>query len=56
LILFVLGAGPIKGFAVTLCIGIITSVFSAVFLTRLAMVIWFRAKRPTQLSGLEGKR
>jgi SecD/SecF fusion protein len=34
-ILYVLGTGPIKGFATTLVIGIITSLFSAIFITRL---------------------
>jgi preprotein translocase subunit SecD len=35
LILFQFGSGPIKGFAVTLCIGIVTSVFTAVVVTRI---------------------
>jgi len=39
---------------VTLSIGIITSVFSAVFLTRLIIVTWMRSGRPKKLSGLEG--
>jgi preprotein translocase subunit SecD len=34
LILFQFGSGPVKGFAVTLCIGIVTTVFTAVFATR----------------------
>jgi len=34
LILFQFGSGPVKGFAVTLCIGIVTTVFTAVFCTR----------------------
>ena len=34
LVLFFLGTGPVKGFAVTLSIGIITSVFTAIFVTR----------------------
>jgi Preprotein translocase subunit SecD len=56
MVLFVLGAGPIKGFAVTLSIGIATSVFSAVFLTRLIIVIWMRSGRPKKLAGLEGAK
>lgn len=36
LILFQFGTGPVKGFAVTLCVGIVTSVFTAVFGTRTA--------------------
>ena len=46
LILFALGSGPVKGFAVTLGLGIITSVFTAIFVTRLFIVLWFERKRP----------
>ncbi|NNE88226.1 MAG: protein translocase subunit SecD [Silicimonas sp.] len=46
LILFTLGSGPVKGFAVTLGIGILTSVFTAIFVTRLFIVMWFERKRP----------
>jgi protein-export membrane protein SecD len=49
-ILFQFGSGPIKGFAVTLTIGIITSVFTAVTLTRLFLAIWLRRKRPTTIT------
>ena len=45
-ILFALGAGPVRGFAITLGIGIITSVFTAIFVTRLMIVIWFNWRRP----------
>ncbi|MGR3511649.1 MAG: protein translocase subunit SecD [Paracoccaceae bacterium] len=45
-ILFTLGSGPVKGFAVTLGIGIVTSVFTALFVTRLFVVMWFERKRP----------
>ena len=45
-ILFTLGSGPVKGFAVTLGLGIITSVFTAIFVTRLFIVLWFERKRP----------
>ena len=48
-ILFYLGSGPIRGFAVTLAIGIITSVFTAFTLTRLLVAIWVRWKRPSEL-------
>lgn len=48
-ILFVLGSGPVKGFAVTLTIGIVTSVFTALFLTRLITVIWFERARPREI-------
>ena len=46
LILFTLGSGPVKGFAVTLGVGILTSVFTAIFVTRLFIVMWFERKRP----------
>jgi preprotein translocase subunit SecD len=45
-ILFSLGSGPIKGFSVTLGIGIMTSVFTAVYLTRLLISIYFGFKKP----------
>lgn len=47
LVLFSLGAGPIRGFAVTLGIGIITSVFTAFVVTRFIVSLWVRARRPT---------
>lgn len=48
-ILFTLGAGPVRGFAVTLGIGIVTSVFTAIFVTRLLIVLWFERRRPKQI-------
>ncbi|MEM6490256.1 MAG: protein translocase subunit SecF, partial [Pseudomonadota bacterium] len=48
-ILFVLGSGPVKGFAVTLGLGIFTSVFTAVFVTRLMVVVWLERTRPKEL-------
>ncbi|MEM7719141.1 MAG: protein translocase subunit SecD, partial [Pseudomonadota bacterium] len=45
-ILFTLGSGPVKGFAVTLGLGILTSVITAIFVTRLLIVLWFERKRP----------
>ncbi len=47
--LFALGSGPIKGFAVTLGIGILTSMFTAVMVTRLFVAIWARRRRPATL-------
>jgi preprotein translocase subunit SecD len=44
-IMFWLGSGPIRGFAVTLTIGILTSVFSAVTVTRLLVVWWLNAQK-----------
>jgi preprotein translocase subunit SecD len=46
LILFLLGSGPIRGFAVTLSIGIFTSVFTAFMVTRLIVALWIRRYRP----------
>jgi preprotein translocase subunit SecD len=48
-ILFFMGAGPVRGFAVTLGLGILTSVFTAIFVTRLLVIMWFERKRPKQL-------
>jgi len=45
-ILFVMGSGPVRGFAITLGFGIVTSVFTAIFVTRLIIVIWFERARP----------
>ncbi|WP_128515912.1 protein translocase subunit SecD [Tabrizicola thermarum] len=45
-VLFLVGAGPVRGFAITLGIGIITSVFTAIYVTRLLVEIWYRARRP----------
>lgn len=49
-ILFALGSGPVKGFAVTLGIGIVTSVFTAVYVTRMMTVVWLERTRPKTLS------
>jgi len=45
-ILFVMGSGPVRGFAITLGLGILTSVFTAIFVTRLLVVMWFERRRP----------
>jgi preprotein translocase subunit SecD len=45
-ILFMLGSGPVRGFAITLGIGILTSVFTAIYVTRLIIVLWFDRRRP----------
>lgn len=49
-ILFYFGSGTVKGFAVTLSIGILSSMFSAVVLTKLMIAIWFKRYRPTKLA------
>lgn len=50
LIMFWFGSGPIKGFGVVLMIGIVTSVFTAVTLTRLIIARWVRRTRPQTLT------
>lgn len=47
--LYIFGSGPIRGFAVTLSLGIVISMFTAISLTRLMVVYWFRWKRPKTL-------
>ena len=49
LLLFVFGSGPVKGFAVTISLGILTSMFTATVLVRLMMGLWYRARRPKLL-------
>jgi protein-export membrane protein SecD len=47
LVLFWLGSGPVRGFAVTLSVGIVTSMFTAVTVTRLMVAYWLRWTRPS---------
>jgi len=49
LLLFALGSGPIKGFAVTLGFGILASMFTAIMVTRLMIVTWLRRARPKSI-------
>ncbi|NIA67551.1 protein translocase subunit SecD [Pelagibius litoralis] len=49
-LLFHFGSGPIKGFAVTLALGLITSMFSAIMLTRGLVVLWLRQRKPQALA------
>lgn len=48
-VMFFLGSGPVKGFAVTLTIGLVTSVFTAIFLTRLMIIWWLEWRKPKEL-------
>lgn len=50
LILLAVGSGPVRGFAVALVLGIVTSFFSSIFVTRLQVYFWLNAKRRTVLS------
>jgi preprotein translocase subunit SecD len=48
-ILYLFGSGPVRGFAVSLGLGILTSVVTAVTMTRMMIATWYRYKRPTKL-------
>ena len=48
-ILFYLGSGPVRGFAVTLAIGIVTTVFTAFTLTRWLIAVWLKRTKPKEL-------
>jgi protein-export membrane protein SecD len=48
LILYQVGTGPVRGFAVTLTIGVIASMFTAVFVTRTFMLMYLERRRPTE--------
>ncbi len=48
-LMFYFGSGPIRGFAVVLMIGIVTSVFTAVNFTRMLVALWIRRQRPRAL-------
>ena len=48
-ILFFLGSGPVKGFAITIILGIITTVVTAVTMTRMMIALWYRWAKPTRL-------
>ncbi len=47
--LFVFGSGPVRGFAVTITVGIVTTLFTATVVARLMMVRWYSARRPALL-------
>jgi SecD/SecF fusion protein len=49
LIMYFLGSGPVKGFALTLMVGVLTSVFTAMLVTQLAIGWWFKLARPKAL-------
>lgn len=49
LILLMMGTGPVRGFAVALSLGIVTSVFTAVYITRLQVIWWLKSGRRTVL-------
>ncbi|MEQ8510235.1 MAG: protein translocase subunit SecD [Rhodospirillaceae bacterium] len=49
MLLFWFGSGPVKGFAVTLGLGILSTLFTATMVSRLIIVLWVRRKKPTTL-------
>jgi preprotein translocase subunit SecD len=49
LLLYMFGSGPVRGFAITLAIGLMTSMFSAIMVTRIMVVTWLLKKRPQTL-------
>jgi SecD/SecF fusion protein len=48
-ILYFLGAGPVRGFAVSMGLGILTSIVTAVTMTRMMIALWYKYQRPTKL-------
>jgi SecD/SecF fusion protein len=48
-ILYFLGTGPVRGFAVSLALGILTTIVTAVTMTRMMIAIWYQYARPTRL-------
>jgi preprotein translocase subunit SecD len=46
IILFFLGSGPVRGFAVVFILGILTTVLTAVTLTRMMIALWYHWARP----------
>ncbi len=50
ILLFQFGTGPIRGFAVTLSIGVVSSMFTAIMVTRLLVVLWLKRTKPQTLT------
>jgi len=48
-ILYFMGTGPVRGFAITLGLGIVTTIITAVTMTRMMIALWYRWKRPTSI-------
>jgi preprotein translocase subunit SecD len=44
-----MGTGPVRGFAVALSLGIVTSVFTSIYVTRLLVIWWLKTKRRTEI-------
>jgi preprotein translocase subunit SecD len=48
-LLILLGSGPIKGFGVTLTVGLVASLFTAIMVTRYMIIVWYRQTKPKSL-------
>ena len=55
-ILYFLGTGPVRGFAVSLALGILTTIVTAVTMTRMMIALWYQYKRPTKLPAHDLRR
>ena len=49
MILIWLGNGPVRGFGVTTCLGLATSVFTAVYVTKVLILLWIKTVKPKKL-------
>ncbi len=49
-VLFGIGSGPIRGFAITLAVGIFTTMFTAFTLTKLVVALWVKYRRPKEIN------
>ena len=49
ILLFFLGSGPVRGFAVTLSLGVFTSLFATIMVTRMLVILWYRAGKRQEL-------
>ncbi len=49
-VLFGVGSGPVRGFAVTLAIGIFTTMFTAFTVTRMLVALWVKSRRPKEIN------
>ena len=45
-----MGSGPVRGFGITLALGLVCSMFTAISLSRLLIAIWFERRRPKTLA------
>ena len=50
IVLFAVGSGPVKGFALTLSIGVLASMFTAILLTRWLLIVYYQVLKPKKLS------